>query len=181
METGPVHVGARFLDLRIQGGPAADLAFRGTDLGGIVEVPERELIGPPLSRSSIHPVSLRTGGSGTTRYPPSTERVGVPGTSGVSCSRKSVWPRSHRPGVHLRVISREGITPPCGPELVVGGTLRRDHGPSEYRTRAAARTSGSIRRALTPIRSTPGSMATQCETHPQSRQRWVSRVLSPHT
>src|SRR5215207_6029735 len=43
METGPVHVGARFLDLRIQGEPVVDLAFRGTGLGGIVEVQEREL------------------------------------------------------------------------------------------------------------------------------------------
>src|SRR5829696_6241076 len=31
------------LDLRIQGEPVADLAFRGTGLGGIVEVQEREL------------------------------------------------------------------------------------------------------------------------------------------
>ena len=43
--------------------------------------------------------------------------------------------------------------------------------PSRCRTRAAARTSSSISRALTPIRFTAGSLGLQWATQPQATQR----------
>lgn len=52
--------------------------------------------------------------------------------------------------------------------------------PSRWRTRALARTPGSMSRALTPIRSRSRFRAAQCETQPQVRQRWNPIDLSSH-
>jgi heme-degrading monooxygenase HmoA len=52
--------------------------------------------------------------------------------------------------------------------------------PSNFLTRAAANTSGSINRALTLMRLLAGSTANPCVAQPQTLQRWNVIILSPH-
>jgi hypothetical protein len=52
--------------------------------------------------------------------------------------------------------------------------------PSSRRGRAAAKTSGAISRAFTPMRSAGWSTAAQWVTQPQFWQWWNSMDLSPH-
>jgi hypothetical protein len=53
------------------------------------------------------------GGDRPSRRPPSLPSIHP--SARKAPSRKSAWPRSHRPGVRVRIIAGEGIAPPCGP------------------------------------------------------------------